>query len=123
MKTLSRWLVLALLALFVASFCFPLLGYMFPRHIEERRLGNSINEELNRYLTADPRFGRAQSWWSASAGRVTFYLHGVTDEDKQQAVCERVARVKANRGLDIAFRLVFRESRDKPERTLRTAEL
>jgi hypothetical protein len=109
MNTLWRSVALAFVAFVVAGFCLPLLGYIFPRNVAERRLGNDINEELNQYLAADRRFGLAQSSWSASARTVMLNVYGVTDESKQQVVSDWVGTIQRERHPDIEFRLDFYE--------------
>jgi hypothetical protein len=95
-----------------------------PRHVEERRLGNHINEELNQYLAADRRFGGAQSAWDASEGTVMLLVYGVTTADNQQAVCDWVAAKKREQRLYIKFQLEFYEdNRKAADKRLRTIEL
>jgi hypothetical protein len=96
------WLVLSLVL--------PLIGYLFPRHVEEKRLTNALNEELNEFLMKNEgRIGWARSYWGAGENSATFHVYGAVEEGQQTAVLNWLAAVKAERHLRLSMEVKFYE--------------
>ncbi len=110
---LFNWKIALLWALglaLVLSFGLPLIGYMFPRHVEERRLTNALNEELNEFLERNKgTMGWVQSYWRAGENSATFQVYGAVADAQQTAVLNWLATVKAERHLRLNMEVKFFE--------------
>lgn len=86
------------------------MDYLFPRHVQEKRLANNLNEELNEYLKKNKgQLGWAHLYWGAAENAATFHVYGAVQEDQQAAVLRWLAETKAERHLRLEMEIKFYE--------------
>jgi hypothetical protein len=131
MTTRSIWIAALLciggVSLVLGLVVLPLAAYMNKGHIEERRLANDLNSELNNFLESRKNtFGWVQSYWDVGDNLAIFEVYGAGDERPQTAVLNWLATVRVERHLRIDMEARFFENppgERGPDKLVRTVRL